>query len=103
MKDLGAFNKILGMEITRDRKAGLLFISQHAYIEKVLCFNMHDAKPVNTLIAPHFKLSVEQCASLDEDIEYMSKVSYCSVVGSLMCAMICSHPDLSYATNLVSR
>ena len=27
MKDLGAAKKILGMEITRDRKAGLLFLS----------------------------------------------------------------------------
>jgi hypothetical protein len=36
MKDLGAAKKILGMEITRDRKAGLLFLSQHSYIEKVL-------------------------------------------------------------------
>jgi ATP-binding cassette subfamily B (MDR/TAP) protein 1 len=33
----------------------------------------------------------------------MSKVSYCSVVGSLMYAMVCSHPDLSYAMSIVSR
>jgi hypothetical protein len=104
MKDLGAAKKILGMEITRDRKAGLLFLSQHAYIEKVLqCFNMHDAQPVSTPIAPHFKLSVEQCASSDEDIEYMSKVPYCSVVGSLMYAMVCSRPDLSYVISIVRR
>jgi hypothetical protein len=36
MKDLGATMKILGMEFTRDRKANLLFLSQHSYIEKVL-------------------------------------------------------------------
>ena len=29
MKDLGAAKKILGMKITRDRKSGLLFLSQH--------------------------------------------------------------------------
>ena len=34
MKDLGAAKKILGMEISRDRKSGLLFISQHSYIQK---------------------------------------------------------------------
>jgi hypothetical protein len=68
-----------------------LFLSQHAYIEKVLqCFNMHDAQPVSTPIAPHFKLSAEQCASSDEDIEYMSKVLYCSAVGSLMYAGLLS-------------
>jgi hypothetical protein len=79
MKDLGAAKKILGMEITRDRKVGLLFFSQHAYIEKVLQrFNMHDAKPVSTPIAPHFKLSAEQCASSNEDIEMCQK--FCIVV-----------------------
>jgi hypothetical protein len=36
MKDLGAAKKILGMEITRDRKPGLLFLSQHDYINKIL-------------------------------------------------------------------
>ena len=104
MKDLGAAKKILGMEITRDRKSGLLFFSQHNYINKVLqCFNMHDAKPVSTPIAPHFKLLAAQCPSSDEDVEYMSNVTYSSAVGSLMYAMVCSRPDLSYAMSLVSR
>jgi ATP-binding cassette subfamily B (MDR/TAP) protein 1 len=64
---------------------------------------MHDAQPVSTPIAPHFKLSAEQCASSNEDIEYMSIVLYCSAVGSLMYAMVCSHLDLSYAMSIVSR
>ena len=64
---------------------------------------MHDVKSVSTPIAPHFKLSTLQCASTDEDFEYMSRVSYSSVVGSLMYAMVCSRPDLSYAMSLVSR
>uniref|UniRef100_A0ACD5XBE3 Uncharacterized protein n=1 Tax=Avena sativa TaxID=4498 RepID=A0ACD5XBE3_AVESA len=47
MKDLGAAKKILGMEITRDRKSGLLFLSQQSYIKKVLHrFNMDGAKSV---------------------------------------------------------
>ena len=54
-------------------------------------------------MAPHFKLSAAQCPSSYEDVEYMSKVPYSSVVGSLMYAMICSQPDLSYAMSLVSR
>jgi ATP-binding cassette subfamily B (MDR/TAP) protein 1 len=64
---------------------------------------MHDAKSVSTPIVPHFKLLAKQCASIVQDIEYMSKVSYSSVVGSLMYAMVCSRPDLSYAMSLVSR
>jgi hypothetical protein len=90
MKDLGAARKILGMEIGRDRKSGLLFLSQHSYIQKVMRrFSMHDFNPVSTPIAPHFKLSSAQCPTKDEDLKYMSKESYSSVVGSLMYAMVC--------------
>jgi hypothetical protein len=63
---------------------------------------MHDSNPVITLIAPHFKLSSAQCPTKDEDLKYMSKVPYSSVVGSLMYVMVCSCPDLSYAMSLVS-
>jgi hypothetical protein len=64
---------------------------------------MHDSKVVSTPIALHFKLSSSQNPSTNTDFEYMSKVSYSSVVGSLMYAMFCSRPDLSYAMSLVSR
>lgn len=104
MKDLGPAKKILGMEIKRDRKSSLLFLSQEKYIEKVLHrFNMHGTKFVSTPIASHFKLSALQCPTSDDDIEYMSRVPYSSAVGSLMYAMVCSRPDLSYAMSLVSR
>jgi hypothetical protein len=104
MKNLGVVKKILGMEIIRDNKSGLLFLSQHDYINKVVHhFNMPDAKKVTTPIPPHFKLSATQCPVTDEDIEYMARVPYSSAVGSLMYAMVCSHPNFSYAMSLVSR
>jgi hypothetical protein len=80
-------------------------VARHqGYINNVLHrFNMPDSKKVTTPIAPHFKLPSTQCHVTDEDIEYMSRVLYSSVVGSLMYAMVCSHPDLSYAMSLVSR
>jgi hypothetical protein len=53
--------------------------------------------------APHFKLSTAQCPSIDEEIEYMSRVPYSSAVGSLMYDMVCSRLDLSYAMSLVSK
>jgi hypothetical protein len=86
------------MEITRGRKSGLIFLSQHDYINKVLhrC-NMPDAKKVTKPIAPHFKLLSTQCPVTDEDIEYMSRAPYFSVVGSLMYVMVCSCPNFSYA------
>nr|ABA91380.1 retrotransposon protein, putative, Ty1-copia subclass [Oryza sativa Japonica Group] len=104
MKDLGAAKKILGIEITKERHSGKLYLSQKGYIEKVLRrFNMHDAKPVSTPLAAHFRLSSDLCPQSDYDIEYMSRVPYSSVVGSLMYAMVCSRPDLSHALSVVSR
>jgi hypothetical protein len=85
MKDLCAAKKILDMEIKRDRKSSLLFLSQEKYIEKVLHhFNMHDAKFVSTPVASHFKLLALQCPTSEDDMEYMSRVPYSSPVGTLI-------------------
>ncbi|KAG8481971.1 hypothetical protein CXB51_026890 [Gossypium anomalum] len=104
MKDLGPVKKILGMEILRDRKASKLYLSQKGYIEKVLCrFNMQSAKPVSTPLVAHFRLSSALSPQSDDEIEYMSHVPYSSAIGSLMYAMVCSRPDLSYAVSAFGR
>ena len=62
MKDLGAAKQIPGMRITRDMENHKLTLSQGEYIEKVLHrFRMQNAKPVNTPLASHFKLSKDMC------------------------------------------
>ena len=72
MKDLGAAKKILGMKITRDRKSGLLFLSQQNYVKKVLQrFNMQDAKAVSTPIAP------QQNYQLHSVLVQMKKLNTC--------------------------
>ncbi|KAG8480197.1 hypothetical protein CXB51_024909 [Gossypium anomalum] len=104
MKDLGPAKKILGMEILRDRKVSKLYLSQKGYIEKLLCrFNMRSAKPVSTPLAAHFRLSSALSPQSDDEIKYMSHVPYSSAVGSLMYAMVCSRPDLSYAVSAFGR
>jgi hypothetical protein len=68
MKDLGAANKILGMEIQRDRRAGTLFLSQKSYIKKVLeKYNLSNCKFVATPFASHFKLSSRQCPVSEDE------------------------------------
>ncbi|KAG8498693.1 hypothetical protein CXB51_005074 [Gossypium anomalum] len=72
--------------------------------EKRIMFNMQSAKkPVSTPLAAHFRLSSTLSPQSDYEIEYMSHVPYSSAVGSLMYAMVCSRPDLSYAVSAVSR
>jgi hypothetical protein len=46
MKDLGEASFILGIEIHRDRRKGVLGLLQKAYLEKVLKkYGMHVSKP----------------------------------------------------------
>ena len=101
MKDLGAAKQILGMRITSDRKNHKLTLSQSEYIEKVLGrFKMKDEKTISTPLANHFKLTKEMCPKTQEEIDYMSKVPYSSVVGSLMYAMVCTRPYIAHAGEL---
>jgi hypothetical protein len=48
MKDLGETSFVLGIEIHRDRRKGVLGLSQKAYLEKVLKkFSMHACNPTS--------------------------------------------------------
>lgn len=68
MKNLGAAKKILGMEILRDRTAGILRLSQKKYIKKIVArFNMQSAKSVSTPLAKHFKLSDKLSPQTEEE------------------------------------
>ncbi|KAE8676468.1 hypothetical protein F3Y22_tig00111594pilonHSYRG00060 [Hibiscus syriacus] len=102
MKDLGAANQILGMRIKRDTKSGTLMLSHAEYINKVLFrFNMQDAKPVNTPLGVHFRLSKEESPKTER--AYMVKVPYASAIGSLMYVMVCTRPYIAHAVGAVSR
>ena len=66
IKDLGEAKKILGMQIFRNRKKEIMFISQGNYIKKVLkIFSMINAKSVSTPMAKHFKLSSSKSPSIE--------------------------------------
>ena len=105
MKDLGDAQRILGMEIRRDKKNGSVWLTQKSYLKKVLeRFDMDDkTKPVCTPLAPHFKLSSSSCPRSQEERDYMAHVPYASVVGSLMSTMVCTRPDISQAVSMISR
>ncbi|KAH9779278.1 hypothetical protein KPL71_007667 [Citrus sinensis] len=51
----------------------------------------------------HGNLEEEIYMEHQEDIEYMKKVPYSSVVGRIMYAMVCSRPDVAYGVGVVSR
>ena len=101
---MGPAKHILGMRISRDRSAGTLNLSQELYIGKVLSrFRVNDAKPRNTLLANHFKLSKEQSPKTAEECEHMTLVPYASAVRNLMYAIVCTRPYIAHAVGVVSR
>jgi len=61
MKDLDPAQKILGMEICKDRCKGILHLSQGCYIKKILDrFGMKKSKPMKTPLPGHISLSKMQ-------------------------------------------
>ncbi|KAH9696084.1 hypothetical protein KPL71_023037 [Citrus sinensis] len=102
MKDLGDAQRILGMEIRRDKKNVSVWLTQKSYLKKVLeRFGMDDkTKPVCTPLAPHFKLRSSSCPRSQEEHDYMARVPYACVVGSLMYAMVCTRSDISQAVSM---
>ena len=73
-------------------------------MKKVLSkFSMSDAKPMNTPLATHFKLSKEQSPTTEEERDHMAKVPYAFIIGSLMYAMVCTRLDIAHAEGVVSR
>ncbi|KAL4556874.1 hypothetical protein LXL04_035040 [Taraxacum kok-saghyz] len=64
---------------------------------------MENSKKGNVPIHHSVKLSKSQCPSSSDEHDQMSRVPYASAIGSIMYAMICTHPDVSYALTMVSR
>ena len=64
-------------------------------------FNKAETRQVTTPLAGHFRLSSSQCPNPQEEDE-MSQVSYASALRSVMYAIVCTRPDLTYAVSIVS-
>jgi hypothetical protein len=104
MKDLGAAKQILGMEISRDRRNGKLWLSQHKYVQKILLrFGMNSVKPVYVPFASHFKLSSSLCRGTTEEKEYISLILYANAIESLMYAMVSTRIDISHAVGVCEQ
>ena len=72
--------------------------------EKVLTkFGMMESKPVVTPLSSQFKLKKSMGKKTEEEISYMSKISYANIVGFIMYTMVCTRPNLSHAISVVSR
>ncbi|KAD7117932.1 hypothetical protein E3N88_05200 [Mikania micrantha] len=104
MKDLGEAAYILGIKIHRDRSKRLLGMSQSAYIDKMMTrFNMENSKKGTIPMTKGTVLNKSQSPSTDIEIRRMQAIPYASAIGSIMYAMLCTRPDVSYALSMTSR
>jgi hypothetical protein len=104
MKDLGEASFILGIEIHRDRRKGVLGLSQKTYLEKVLKkYSMHTSKPSPAPIVKGDSFGEFQCPRNQYEIDQMKEVSYASAIRSLQYAQVCTRPDLAFVTRILGR
>nr|GEU98449.1 hypothetical protein [Tanacetum cinerariifolium] len=104
MKDLGEAAYNLGIKVYRDRSRRLIGLCQIAYIEKILKRNhMENSKCRSIHMQDKLRLSKSQGASIPAVLKRMQNVSYASAVGSIMHAMRCTRPYVSFAKNITSQ
>ena len=95
MKDLGEVDTILGIKI--QRHSGGFSLNQTHYIEKVLAkFSHLEIKEVRTPFDVGFKLK-------ENNGRAVAQLEYASAIGSIMYAMHCTRPDISFAVSKLSR
>jgi len=96
MKDLGVLKHFLGIDFRRNN--GQISMSQEEYVLKILKkFGMTDCKPRATPCEQNPK------AYEKEGDEPVDQTSYHQMVGSLIYAMVCTRPDLSYVVTKLSQ
>ena len=79
-------------------------MSQQKYVTKILeKFNMSNAKPVGSVLPTNYRLHAKQCPRGEREKAEMRKVLYASAIGSLMYAMVCMRPDITFVVGAVSR
>jgi hypothetical protein len=100
--DLGESKFMLGMRITRDRKARTITLDQELYVTKALeKFGLDQCKPVPT---PGVSTNDDSQASESSDMDQPTNLKlYQEKVGTLLYAAISTRPDIAYAVNRLTQ
>jgi hypothetical protein len=64
---------------------------------------MQDSKKGFLPMSHGITLSKSQCATSPDEQKKMSAIPYASAIGSIMYAMLCARPDVSFALSVTSR
>ena len=84
MKDMGDASYVIGIKISRDRRQGVLGLSQETYINKVLeRYMMKDCSQSVAPIVKGDRFNLNQCHKSELEKEQMKNIPYASAIGSL--------------------
>jgi hypothetical protein len=99
-KDLGASTWILGMRITRDRKARTITLDQELYVTKALeRHGMQQCKVASTPGAVKGSVDLEEAASSAA----VDRQQYQEMVGTLMYSAVSCRPDIAHAVQQLAQ
>nr|GEY49418.1 retrotransposon protein, putative, Ty1-copia subclass [Tanacetum cinerariifolium] len=91
---------VLRIKIYKDRSRRLIGLCQSAYIKKILIrFHMENSMHGSIPMQDKPKLCKSQGASTPVKVQRLQRVPYDSAIGSIMYAMICTRPDVSFTQN----
>jgi Reverse transcriptase (RNA-dependent DNA polymerase) len=102
--DLSELHWLLGIEMKCDHTKCTIHLSQHSYIDSILCcYNLYDLKSVSTPMATNIKLSSSQSPATAAKFAHMCDIPYHETIGSLMYVSLRTRPDISFAVQTISR
>ena len=94
---------MLGIEVKRDRPGCIVHLSQHAYIDTILCHHqLADLKPLSTPMDHQVCLSTEQKPASAAECMMMHDVPYHEAIGMLNWAALATRPDITFAVTTVA-
>jgi hypothetical protein len=77
-------------------------MSQKIYINKVLeKFRMNDYSPSVTPVVKSGRFNLNQCPKNYLKKEQIKRISYASVVGSLMYVQVCTRPNIAFVNGML--
>jgi len=99
VKDLGPVGRVLGLDVSRDRVAGIMRVAQPATVEALLAdFGMAAAPPALTPVERSVSLSEADCPQTQAEIEDMAPLEarYRELVGRLGYLAGMTRPDICF-------
>ena len=103
MRDLREASYVLDI-LLRDRPSGIMRLSQHTYIERILKrFNIQSCSFGKAPIVKGDKFSKSQCPHNDIERDQMKAIPYSSIVSSLMYPQVCTRPNIAFVVGVLGR